>query len=764
MSAQEANGSESFTKRIAMWSARRRRWVALAWVLIIILSFAACQAAPVDTDIKEEGPGEAGKAVELFQERFGEDESKVQEIVVFSHPSLTVDDPEYQETVTGLMEDLRALRATSPETTASTPAVASTRIVSGTTTHYDTGLPREQSPFVAQNDSGGDVTFVLVDMEGDSDEAEANVEDVLTAVDEAQTAAPAFTILEGGGASQAKQVEELINEDFSFALFLNIPITLVILVLAFGALLAATVPLALAIAAIIVATGILSLISQVYPLSDVYKEIVLLMGLATGIDYALFVVSRYRTERRAGKTKEESLQTAAATSGKAVVFAGAAVILAVSGMFLVGNAIFSSLAVSAIVVVAMAIIASVTLLPMLIAFLGDNLEALRIPFLSGEQGKHGGVWGVISDQVLARPAILATVTVVVLLVMAAPLLTLNLGFNGAKSLSNDVEAKKALLALQEDFTLGLTSPAVVVVDAGQERNVFAPEIQSHVTELITLVEAETVSPENRDAAYGSPIQTEINDAGDAELIEIPLNADVGEDKAIDAVNHLREDLIPGAFGDSPATVLVTGDTAFNIDFRDQIIFRTPFVLAFVMGLAFLIMLVVFRSLVIAAKAIVLNLLSVAAAYGLLVLVFQEGWLLEKPLSFEATGIIESWLPLFLFSILFGLSMDYHMFIMGRIKEGHERGLSNDEAISAGVKATAATITSAALIMVAVATIFAFTRDISLKQFGFGLAVAVLIDATVIRSILLPASMKLLGERNWYLPKWLEWMPRVRMAE
>ena len=243
MSTQDANGSESFTERIAMWSARRRRWVALAWVLIIVLSFAACQAAPVNTDIKEEGPGEAGKAVELFQERFGEDESKVQEIVVFSHPSLTVDDPEYQETVTGLMEDLRALRATSPETTASTAVVASTRIVSGTTTHYDTGLPREQSPFVAQNDSGGDVTFVLVDMEGDSDEAETNVDDVLTAVDEAQTAAPAFTILEGGGASQAKQVEELINEDFSFALFMNIPITLVILVLAFGALLAATVPL-----------------------------------------------------------------------------------------------------------------------------------------------------------------------------------------------------------------------------------------------------------------------------------------------------------------------------------------------------------------------------------------------------------------------------------------------------------------------------------------------------------------------------------------
>jgi len=449
MSTQEANGSESFTARIAMWSARRRRWVALGWVLLVMLAFVACQAAPVDTDIKEEGPGEAGKGLDLFRERFGEEQSNAQEIVVFSHPSLNVDDPEYQDTVIGLMEDLRALReVSSDEATATTPVLASRRIVSGTITHYETGLPREQSPFVAQNDSGGDVTFTLVDLEGDSDEAVENVDHLLAAVEGAQTAAPEFTILEGGGASQNKQIEELINEDFSFALFLNIPITLVILVLAFGALLAALVPLALAIAAIIVAAGILSF-SQVYPLSEVYIEIVLLMGLATGIDYALFVVSRYRTERRAGHAKEEALQTATATSGKAVVFAGAAVLLAISGMFLVGNAIFSSLAVSAIVVVAMAILISVTLLPMLIAFLGDNLETLRVPFLSREPGEHGGVWGVISDQVLGRPAVLATLTVVVLLVMAVPLLTLNLGFNGAKGLSDDVEAKKALLALEE---------------------------------------------------------------------------------------------------------------------------------------------------------------------------------------------------------------------------------------------------------------------------------------------------------------------------
>jgi RND superfamily putative drug exporter len=488
------------------------------------------------------------------------------------------------------------------------------------------------------------------------------------------------------------------------------------------------------------------------------------MGLATGIDYALFVVSRYRHERRSGKSKEEALETATATSGRSVVFAGATVMLAICGMFFVQNAIFTSLGIAAIVVVALAIFASITLLPALIAMLGDNLDRFRVPFLNRGEGQHGGVWGVISDRVLARPALLAGATLVTLLLLAAPLFTLNLGFNGAKGLSDDVEAKQALLALEENFTLGLTSPAMVVVDAGEGRNIFAPEIQSHVTQLTALVEAETASPGDRDAYFGAPITSQINDAGDTQVVEIPLNADLGEDKGIDAVQHLRDDLVPGAFGDSPARVLVTGETAVNVDFRDDIIRRTPIVLAFVLTLVFIVMLLVFRSLIIAAKAIVLNLLSVGAAYGILVLVFQEGWLLEGLLGFESTGIIESWLPLFLFSIIFGLSMDYHMFIMGRIKEAHEHGLSNDEAISVGVRATAATITNAAAIMVAVALIFAFTRNIGLKQFGFGLAVAVLIDATVIRSILLPASMKLLGERNWYLPRWLRWLPQIRMAE
>jgi uncharacterized membrane protein YdfJ with MMPL/SSD domain len=746
-----------------MWSARHRKAVALGWVLIVVVALAGCSALPADTDINEAAPGEAGEASKLFDERFGVEEGELREIVVFSHPSLTVDDAAYRETVQGLMEDLTALRVVG-RSASGTTVVSSTRIVSGTLTHYDVGVAREASPFVAQNATGGDVSFALVSMVGTFDEVEENIDPVLETVADAQAASDGFQILIGGDASISKEASQIVEEDFGFALFLNLPVTFVILILAFGALAAAFVPLSLAVAAVITASGILAVISQRYPLAEVYTEIVLLMGLATGIDYALFVITRFRRERRAGRSKDEALLVATSTSGQAVVFAGVTVLMAICGMFLVGDVIFSSLGLSAIVVVAVAVLMSVSLLPALLAMLGDNVNWLRVPFLDrGDEG--GGVWGFISDRVLARPAAVAVVTLVALLALAAPVFTFNLGFNGAKGLSDDVEAKKAIIALEQNFTLGLTTPAQVVVDAGKDQNVFAPDVQSHVKELVELVQAETVSAENPDAPYGAPIQTDINDAGDTELIQIPLNADIGEDKAIDAVNRIRNDFIPAAgFGNSPDRALVTGATAANIDFRDNIIFRTPFVWAFVLGLAFTVLLVTFRSIVIAVKALILNSLSVAAAYGLLVLVFQEGWLLEGPLGFKATGIIESWLPLFLFSILFGLSMDYHMFIMSRIKEAYERGASSDEAIAIGVKATAGTITSAAAIMVAVAVIFVFTRNIGVKQFGFGLATAIFIDATVIRSILLPASMKLLGEWNWYLPSWLRWLPQIRMAE
>ncbi|MCH8009678.1 MAG: MMPL family transporter [Chloroflexi bacterium] len=763
--------AQSFTARIGMWSARHRRLVVFAWLGLIILSFGACSVIGADTDVELVPPGDAGEALRLFDDRFGESERGETEFIVFSHPSLTVDDPAYEDTVQGLQDVLIGLVAENTADKGSTTVVSDTRVVASITTHYDIGAPREASPFVSTTDGAGDVTFAIVELEGDTDEAVDNIGLVLDAVAVYQPApgfqdgAPDDAILIGGGASLVKQITEIIEEDFARASVLNLPITFIILILAFGAMLAALIPLILAFSAIFVALGALAVISQATPLSDVYIQVVLLIGLATGIDYALFVITRYRNERRAGRSKDDALRVATGTSGKAVVFAGATTVFAVGAMFLVGDAIFSSLGIASIVIVLVAVLSAMTLLPALIAFLGDNIDKFTIPFLGRAQEEGTGVWAFVIDRVLQRPVVFATVTILALLAITAPILTLNLGFNGVRSFSDDAEGKKALIKLEENFTLGLVQPAVVLVDAGEKGNVFDQEIQDSVAELIRLVELETVSPTNPDAFFGQIAQEpEFNDAGDTEAGFIPLNADSGDDRAIDAVNHLRDDLIPQAFEDASARVLVTGATAANIDFRDNIVFRAPFVIAWVLALAFIILLLVFRSVVIPASAILLNLLSVGFAYGLLVLVFQEGYLLEGVLNFEATGIIESWIPLFLFSIIFGLSIDYEMFVMSRIKEHYEQGASTDEAISRGLKGTAGVITNAAAIMVAVASIFAFTRDIGLQQFGFALAVAILIDATVIRAFVLPTTMKLLGEWNWYLPSWLEWLPEIKMGE
>ena len=682
-----------------------------------------------------------------------------QEIVVFSHPSLTVDEDEYRDTVQALLADLRDLRLVRTEVLGETTVVSARRIVGETTSHYDLGAPRDASPFVARNEAGGDVTFALVDLELQSDAA---IVEILESVGEFQ-APDGFEVLIGGSVSRLFQEAELVEEDFARALFLNLPITFTILILAFGAVVAAIIPLVLALAAVFMATGLLVLVSQVYALFPEYTEIVLLLGLATGIDYSLFIITRFRAERRAGRSKEEAIVAASGTSGKAVLFAGVTVVLALTGLFLIGSVIFNAIGIAAIVVVALAVVISMTLLPALLSLLGDNVNRLRIPFI-GRPRAGGGIWGAIADFVLARPAITATVVTVGLLAMAYPLLTINLGDTGARGLHDDMEAKAALLVLEDSFTLGLTSPALVVVDAGEKQNVFAAEIQEPVNKLIALVQENTVSPENPDAAFGAPIQTEINGAGDTELILIPINGDISDDNAIAAMNLLRDDLIPQAFDGSPATALASGETGGIMDFKDLTVSRTPIVLGAVFLLVFLLLLVVFRSIIIPIKAIILNSLSVAAAYGLLVLVFQEGWLLEGVLDFEATGITVVFLPLFLFSLIFGLSQDYHIFVLSRIKESYESGRSNEESVSVGIKATAPVITSAAIIMVAIASIFAFTRVVFLQQFGFTLAVAVLIDATVIRSVLLPASMKLLGDANWYLPSWLQWLPTIRMEE
>jgi RND superfamily putative drug exporter len=759
-----------------MWSAKRRKRVALFWALLVIASLAACNVIEADTGVEGEAPGETGAALDLIRDRFnldaGDIEGTAQEIVTFSHPTLTVDDAEYQRVVVGtsadpgLMLNLLDLRVVSAGTVGGTSVDESIRIVAETATHYDTGLPRDASPFVAENETGGDDTFALVQIESAAvDDNIDNIDIVLDAVDDAVRESEGFEILIGGEASLEKQLTEIIDEDFGRATFINLPITFIILILAFGAVAAAVVPIILAFAAIILALGLLQVISQGSALAQVYTQVVLLIGLATGIDYALFTITRYRNERSAGLSKEDALRVASGTSGKSIVFAGTTTVFAVAGMFLVNDSIFSSLGLASIVVVLCAVASAMTLLPAMIAMLGDNVDRLTIPFLGRGRSGSEGVWGWLIDRALAYPVIPAVVAIGLLIAIAAPTLSLNLGFNGPRSFPSDADGTKALIALEESFTLGLVQPAVVVIDAGEKQNIFSEETQNATEALVGLVNDDVVSVANPDALYGQIArEPEYNDAGDTGLLFVPVNGDSGEQRAIDAVNNLRDDLVPSAFDDASARAVVTGATAANIDFRENIENRAPIVFAFVLGLAFVILLMTFRSLVIAVTAIVLNLFSVFAAYGLLVLVFQEGWLLEGVLDFEATGIIESWLPLFLFSLLFGLSIDYEMFVMGRIKEEYERGATTQEAIAKGVKGTAGVITNAATIMVAVALIFAFMRELGLKQFGFGLAAAILIDATIIRAFVLPTTMKLLGEWNWYLPSWLNWIPSLSMSE
>ena len=406
--------------------------------------------------------------------------------------------------------------------------------------------------------------------------------------------------------------------------------------------------------------------------------------------------------------------------------------------------------------VSLALVASLTLLPAMLAVLGDNVNRLRLPIIGREskENNDGGIWGAITDKVLARPAVLATVAAAALIALAVPVISLDLGWGtGSDNYHDAVEGKRALQLLEENFTGSLAAPAYVVVDAS---DVNSANVEASVAELMQRL--------GEDEAFFPPFEVTVNPVGDLLYITVPLAGGVDEDVSEAAVRHLRADIIPLAFTGSEARVYVSGATAGSVDFTDQMVDTAPYVFGFVLGLAFLLLLLVmFRSVVIPVKAIALNLLSVGGAYGVLVMVFQWGWGIGI-LGSEATGVIAPWLPLFLFAILFGLSMDYHMLALNRIKEAYDQGHSNDESVSRGIKVTAGQITSAAAIMVGIFFTFALGRQIELQQMGLGLGVAVLIDATVSRTVLLPASMKLLGDRNWYLPRWLDWLPKVTSDE
>jgi uncharacterized membrane protein YdfJ with MMPL/SSD domain len=578
------------------------------------------------------------------------------------------------------------------------------------------------------------------------------IDDVIVSVKRADATA-AFSASITGEQTRQHDFNQLSQDDLrSGELQIGLPAALVVLLLVFGSVVAGLVPLLMAILAIVVALGLVAGLAHAFSLSIFVINMLTGMGLALGIDYSLFLISRFREERGRGRDQLDAIAASGATAGRAVLFSGSTFVVAMFGMFLVPNSIMRSLAIGAILVGVVSVAAATTLLPALLGLIGDGVDRLRIPFVGRRSleaaNPEGRVWGAIVRTVLRRPALSLVLSVAVLLAVAAPIFGLHVGTSGVTALPSRFESRQGFAALQRDVPGATASPVEIVVAKDASR----PSAQQALEQLRT-----KLSPDPR---FGSG-QIERSPGGDVAALSVPVRGDPSAEPAVAAVRQLRSSIVPAAFAGTGAEPLVGGRTSENIDYFNSVTGPAPYVIAFVLGLTFVLLTIVFRSLVIAGTAVVLNLLSVGAAYGLLVLVFQHGTGAGL-LGFQQADTIEAWVPLFLFSVLFGLSMDYQVFLLSRIRERYDQTRDTTGAVTFGVASTARIITGAALIIVAVFTGFASGELIMFQQMGFGVGVALLLDATIIRSVLLPSVMRLLGRWNWYLPRWLEWLPRVAL--
>jgi RND superfamily putative drug exporter len=559
-----------------------------------------------------------------------------------------------------------------------------------------------------------------------------------------------------GQATLFNEFQVIIEEDIQKGESIGVIVALVVLVVVLGAVVAGFIPIILAVFAIATAMGLTALAGFVFDFSFFVQNMITMIGLAVGIDYSLFIVARYREERLHGRDKLEAIAHSGGTASRAVFFSGMTVVLALLGMLIIPTTIYRALAAGAIFVVIGAVAAAMTLLPSILALIGDRVNALRVRKKAGRVEAGTGFWDRATRIVMRRPVISLLAGAGLLVVLALPYFSIHTGTAGVSTLPDDLEAKQAFTLLEENFAGGLTEPAQIVIDG----DIASSEIQAAISELeVTLA---------TDDRFGPPGEILVNEAGDLAVLPVPFSGDLYEEASVQGLRDLRAEYVPAAFEGVDAEVLVGGETAFNVDFFDLADTYTPIVFAFVLGLSFLLLTVVFRSIVLPVKAIILNLLSVGAAYGMVVMFFQQGVGpgfvkdIAEFLNFPQVESIEAWLPLFLFSVLFGLSMDYHVFLLSRIRERFDFTGDNTESVAYGLRTTGGLITGAALIMVAVFGGFAAGRLAPLQQMGFGLAVAVFLDATVVRSILVPSSMKLLGNLNWYLPSWLQWLPQLRV--
>ncbi|WBO63094.1 MMPL family transporter [Streptomyces camelliae] len=715
--------------RAGGWSARHR-WAAVGiWVLFVVLALGLGSAAGrVDVNEGDQLSGETHTAARIIDDA-GIKQPAGETVLIQSKDSA--------QQATG--SEFRAAVADVVK------AVEATGKVTGVTSPYDTHTISRD----------GHSALVQFDVRGDAKTAVDRIEPVLNAVAGVQKQHSGLRIEEIGGASMQKQYKDAFGDDFKQAEYSAVPVALGILLIAFGALVAALLPVALAITAIMATMGLMGVVSHLQPMSDTANSVMLLVGMAVGVDYCLFYLRREREERAAGRDAGTALRIAAATSGRAVIVSGVTVCVAMAGMLFTGLAEFEAMGLASLMVVAVAMVGSVTVLPALLSLLGERVEKGRLPFLSRRRkgASESRFWTAVLRIVLARPLVSVAVAAGALLAIAAPALGMK-----TQQLTLDQEFGTSLPIVQtynrvNDAFPGGSEPAQVMVKA---KDINAPEVRQALADF-----------KQRAIASGAsrgPVDIRLHDAQNIAVISVPLVGGSDMDQAVKSLEKLRDEVRPATLGKVPGLQApVTGQVAGNHDFNDQLLGSVVPVFVFVVVFAFLLMLLSFRSLTVAITSIVLNLLSVCAAYGILVAVFQHGWGASL-VGAVGVGAIVTWLPLFLFVILFGLSMDYHVFVVSRIREARARGLQTREAIRHGVVTTAGVVTSAAVIMVAVFAIFGTLSMQSMKQMGVGLAAAVLIDATVIRGVLLPAVMALLGERNWYLPKWLHRLPDLTHDE
>jgi RND superfamily putative drug exporter len=714
------------TERLARACSSHPWWTLGAWGLAVVASvaLAVTSLSGLSSDQHVTGKPESAKAADVIAQAFppsvAERKRTVSDVIVVSSKRLTTDSPAFRGFVAQLTGRVHAAAT-------------------------DVGV---------QNYLAGDRSLVapsrhatVIQLNAPSD---SSIKPVVTLVKKAST--QNFAVAITGDHTVNNDFANLSQTDLQNGeLAFGLPAAMIVLVLVFGAVVAGLVPVVMALLSILVGLGLVALLSLEFNLSVFIVNMLSGMGLALGIDYSLFIVSRYREERSRGVAKERAITLAGATASRAVLFSGTTFVVALFGMLIVPTSIMRSLAAGAIIVGLVSVAAALTLLPALLGLLGDHVNSLRVPFLGRNLGRadsaEGRFWRAIVERVLRRPALSLTLGVAVMLAAAFPIFGLHIGASGVSSLPDKLASKQGYVALQREFPVQNPYPARIVVDGGQPA-----AVRLDLAKLQRRLAA--------DPRFGAGT-IESSTVLPVSMLSVPVRGDEVGSKAIAAVRDLRKHVVPAVLAGSRARVYVGGRTAENADYFDAVTNPTPFVLAFVLGFSFLVLIVAFRSLVVALISILLNLLSVGAAYGLLTLVFIHG-VGSGLLGFQHVASIDAWVPLFLFSVLFGLSMDYQVFLMSRIKERYDQTGSTRTAVASGVAMTARIITGAALIVIVVFTGFARGDLVMFQQMGFGVAVALALDATLIRSIVLPSALSLLDERSWYLPHWLDWLPHVEV--